>query len=373
MNIYPIALEAWQHRLDLYESIANLKFGPPAPPKDSEPSFQFLYPPSFIPLYAPLGSLPAPWGDIVFRLIGCIGMGWMLGRLMRVQGRRWQPFDYALLSALTVPVSLGALQVGQANTLLACIVLVTCWGIRIRSPIMVGACLAVGIAVKPFMAAPAGLAVLVLPGCVMPLLLGLTTLICLPLLMAPAPYVTEQYISFVHHMTGPCLQVTMDRFADINGLLRGIGRPLTGEWSSGLRVAAGMLLAVWVFRSRSRWNSTDLALLWLGASVAYLMLFNPMTEANSYCMLSVPAALFAWRWIDAGRPAMGWAFAAALPLMGFGSEILRPIASHAAGSRFDLRFMPLTAIAFLLALIRFGLPRNARSAPDIVAEQRSRR
>lgn len=368
IEAYSDALEAWHHRANLYVPAGETVSGGAEPMRYDTVALGFLYPPSFIPLYAPLSFLPAPWGDIVFRLTGCLAMACMLGVLMRTQGRTWQPFDYALLSLLTVPVSLGAVQTGQANTLLASVLLVACWGIQMKKPVVVGVCLAIGLAMKPFMMAPAGLAALILPSCVVPMILAMALLVGLPLLTAPAPYVIEQYLSFVHHITGPCLHVMKDRFADINGLMRGIGWSLDGAWSTGIRTAIGIVLAGWIFRSRRRWSGADLSLLWLGASSAYLMLFNPMTEANSYCMLAIPLGLFAWRWIGGGRPLMGWAFAAALLLMGFGSEILRPLVSHQAGSKFDLRFMPLTAVAFMVALIRLGVPNKRHRSANATTE-----
>ena len=92
------------------------------------------------------------------------------------------------------------------------------------------------------------------------------------------------------------------------------------------------------------------------------MLFNPMNEANSYCMLAVPLALFAWRWIEAGRPLIGWGFAGSLLLMGFASEIIRLLISKSAGNIFDIRFMPLVACAFIACLVRYRIPIRADAA-----------
>jgi hypothetical protein len=322
-------------------------------------TFAFLYPPCFLTIYAPFTWPPAPWGEIAWRACAAFGMAWMLRALILQQPRPSTNIDFALLSLATVPVCLGSLQTGQANLMLAVCMLGACLGLDSGRAWIAGIWMALGIAIKPFMLAPAALAVVLMPRCLPPMLAVLVPLLASPILKAPAAFVLEQYVQFVQLTLGRCMRVSADRFADLNGLLRGLAIEVRGLLSTGVRSAAGIAMAGWIFRARTRLSRCDSALLWLAVSSAYLMLFNPMTEANSYCIVSIPMALCAWRWIDCGDRWRGWGLLAALSAMGFCSELIRPISRH-LGGQFDLRFMPLVMIIFLAALIT-GFPPRTRA------------
>jgi hypothetical protein len=73
---------------------------------------------------------------------------------------------------------------------------------------------------------------------------------------------------------------------DISELLVHLGVPFTGLPATLTRAATGLLMAAGNDRLRS-------VSIWFTASTVWLMLFNPMTETNSYVIL---APVFAW-WI----------------------------------------------------------------------------
>ena len=262
--VYGSALRNWSECADLY----NVRVNTDASTGQTvvEASLAFLYPPSFLVLYKPFTWFPAPWGELAWRVLAA-----------------------CLLAAC---LAIGS---GRAN--------------------LAGTWLALGIAIKPILLAPAALAIVLLPSCLPPLLVVLGLLLASPFLTAPTAYVLKQYGLFLQQTFGPCLNVSEDRFADLNGLLRGMGLEMRAPFSTVVRAGVGLSMAAWMLRARRRLGRVDAALLWLAVSSAYLMLFNPMTEANSYCMLSVPMALCAWRWIDAGRRWVGWSLLASVPAM----------------------------------------------------------
>lgn len=358
---YRAAMDNWARLVDVYRSEADRLAAPGA--TNPTQGLDFLYPPSFLILYAPFTWLPWNLGELLWRALCGFGMAWMLHRLMRRQPRPSDHLDFALLSLAVVPICLGALQMGQANAMLAVSMLATCLAIGADRPAIAGIWLGTSICVKPFMLAPAGLAVLMMPGIALPLVATVATLAATPFLTATPSFVIRQYALFMQQTLGPCMNVSEDRFADLNGLLRGLSLPMSGWLSIAVRGGAGLAMAAWMLRARSRLRPVDGALLWLAASASYLMLFNPMTEANSYCIASFPIAMCAWRWIDAGRPAAGWGFVAALIGMGVLSEVIRPL-SKRLGSQFDLRFMPLVVLVFVIALILWYPPRVAGGAQD---------
>lgn len=361
--VYRWGVDAWRMHLDLYLAYGGdymlqcmAPYGRFLQPRMG---LEYLYPPSFLMLYKPFVLAPVPWGEIVWRCLGAGGMAALLARLMRVQSRPWNHFDFVLLSIGVLPVSLGAIQGGQANVVIAvCLLGATLAMVQGRA-VRAGLWLALGCGIKPFMLAPVGLAFVLCPASLLGVVLGALLVFGVPFLTAPVDYVLDQYMLFARNTLGPCLNAQQDRFADINGLLRMMDMPMQGWVSSGTRALAGLLCAAWMLRVRTRMSRADAAMTWLAVSAGYLMLCNPLTEANSYCLLAVPMVLFAWRWIDAGHGAAGWGSFLALMGMGLLSELIRPI-DRAWGAAFDLRFMPLATLAFLAAVLVIGPPTTPR-------------
>lgn len=358
--VYQSAARNWSECTDLYSVMTYTDASTGQTVVES--SFAFLYPPSFLVLYAPFTWVPAPWGELAWRVLAATAIAWLLRMLIRRQPRPSANLDFVLLSLAVVPVCLGALQMGQANAVLAACLLAACLAIGSGRATLAGTWLALGVAIKPILLAPAALAVVLLPSCLIPMLVTVGLMLASPLLTAPTAYVLKQYGLFLQQTLGPCMNVSEDRFADVNGLLRGMGFEMRAPLSTVVRAAAGLTMAVWMLGARRRLGRVDAALLWLAISSAYLMLFNPMTEANSYCILSVPMALCAWRWIDAGDRWIGWSLLGAVPAMGVCSELIRPISRH-LGGQFDLRFMPLMALLFLAAMIVRFPPRSSTPIP----------
>jgi len=89
------------------------------------------------------------------------------------------------------------------------------------------------------------------------------------------------------------------------------------------------------------------SLLWLSAAAAFLMLFNPMTEANSYVILAPVLGLMAlWEWTR-GTLSLGWLFAGMALTMGLLPNLLRPL----FGNAFALVWHPAMTIGFLFILV----------------------
>ena len=73
------------------------------------------------------------------------------------------------------------------------------------------------------------------------------------------------------------------------------------------------------------------------------MLFNPMTEANSYVILAPVLGLLAWRWGSEGFVTLGWLVAAMVLTMGLLPNLLRPW----LGNYFALAWHPTMTMLFL--------------------------
>lgn len=338
--IYRWAIEAWQAQRPLYT--------------DSE---GFIYLPTFIPIYSPFAGMPVPWGEIAWRAVAAAGIGHALWSLMALVPRPRSPRGFLLLSIACLPVSLGALQMGQANAWIAMSLFQAAAALGRGQHWRAAAWLGLGFAIKPIVLAAMGLAVLRWPRAALPLAAMTAGWILAPFLTAPTAYVLDQYAASLRTILGSCATVTEHRFADVNGILRSVGVAIEPRWSNAVSMAAGLSLACVTLAWGRRFAPDRSALQWLNVSCCYLLLFNPMTEANSYCMLGVPAALLAWEWLgrgeDSSEPrqtaylAAGWVSIAVLLLMGSASELARPW----LGNSLDLWFFPCCALAFGAAAI----------------------
>jgi hypothetical protein len=96
-------------------------------------------------------------------------------------------------------------------------------------------------------------------------------------------------------------------FADINGLLRTIGSPLPGGVSQLVRLTAG-LATLWLWVTGAYRTKEPLrAFILLALSTTYLMVFNPMTEVNSYAIVAPALAVFAVYYLELeGRARSRW-------------------------------------------------------------------
>ena len=333
--IYRWAIEAWQAHKPLYT--------------DSE---GFIYLPTFIPIYSPFAGMPVPLGEIVWRAVAVAGIGHALGSLMALVPRLRSPRGFLMLSIACLTVSLGALQMGQANAWIAMSLFQAAAALGRGRNWRAAAWLSLGFAIKPIVLAAMGLAVLRWPRAVLPLVVMTAGWILAPFLTAPTAYFLDQYVASLRTILGSCATVTEHRFADFNGVFRSVGVAIEPRWSNGVSMAAGLSLGCITVAWGRRFTQDRSALQWLNVSCCYLLLFNPMTEANSYCMLGVPAALLAWEWLgrgeDSSEPrqtaylAAGWVSIAVLLLMGSASELARLW----LGNSLDLWFFPCCALAF---------------------------
>lgn len=322
------------------------------------------YLPTFFSIYGPFEAMPQPWGQLLWRWLAAVGFAHALWLLLGSMERPRLARGFLLLTLVSLPITLGAIQIGQANAWLGVALLYAAAGLARRGPWLAAISLGFGLAVKPLMIAAMGLVAVLRPRIVPAMAIATAGFLALPFLQQSAGFVASEYRASVDNLTGSCLWVEEDRFADLNGVFRALGMPIEPAISAWLRVAAGLALAgltLAIARRARRLDDRELGWLWwLAATAAYLMLFNPMTESNGYCLMGIPMALWAWRWLGtaesaigtvrpdrfAGRAAfgLGWGTLVLVTVMGTASEAFRPW----LGNSLDLWLLPSATLAFLL-------------------------
>ncbi len=314
--------------------------------------FDYHYLPHFAVLFTPFHLLPIPAGDLLWRFLAAGLIMGGLWRLCRSFAGPETPKWFLTATLVSLPLSLPALRNGQANAMLAGFFLYAISSLPRGQWWIATLCLVLGIAAKQLGIVLLLLAVVVYAPLRWRVVIALMVLMILPFLFGHTTYVVGQHRQALVHLQD-CVVVTQHRFADINGLLRTFGTALPPEVSKIVRLlAGGVTLGLWWLGAHRL--KEPLRAVWLYALAAvYLMLFNPMTEANSYAIIA--PALGAWAaWFLFG-PAqektrtLGWSVVSIALTMGILPNLLRPW----FGNHFALFWYPAMTMIFLAMLIGF--------------------
>ena len=320
------------------------------------------YLPHFAVLFTPFHVLPLALGEVLWRFCNAATLVVGLWQLSRAAfGPDWeQAFLWA--SVLTMPLCMTSLRFGNANAVFSGLTLMATTALLERRWGLACGLMALNTAIKPLGLVLILLAPLVYRPLRWRVALAFVGLAIFPFLFGPPSYVWGQLHSAWSNLQA-CAVVTEHRFADLNGILRTFGTSLPPGASKTIRVLAGALTAgLWVWGARR--VREPLACLWLYAlATGYLMLFNPMTEENSYGILA--PALAAWGTLFLLRPEMraarplGWAISAMALSMGLLPNALHPL----FGNYFALFWHPAMAVIFVAMLAAFIGRQSPAPAP----------
>jgi len=324
------------------------------------------YLPHFAVLYGPYHAAGRVVGGIFWRWTAAAGLAAGLWFFCRGISESDRVRAFVIVSAISLPLALIALQNGQANAHLGAALLLAAWCLKTKRWNSAVALLWVATCIKPLGLAAIGLAWATYPHLWWRLAIGLPVFLGFPFLFGPPAYVWGQYLGAWENLRR-CSEVTQHRFADLNGLLRTFGIPLTDKASLAVRALAGMLLMLLCWRVSRRETEPRRALIFLSAAGGFLMLFNPMTEANSYVIFAPVLGLMAWWELDRGSKRLGWLFAAMALTMGLLPNLLHPFFGH----YFSLAWHPAMTLGFLLIIawqvFSPGGPNNRPDEPTAVS------
>jgi len=326
--VFHLASERWWARSDLY-----------ADPRG------YHYLPQFALLFAPFHALPKPVGDVLWRGVSVGLVLWGLAAFLRRTAPDEPGRRFLVACALALAPCLGAVRNGQTNLAFAGLCMLLAAMLAAERPGASAICLVALIALKPLGLVLVLLAPWVYRRVLVPLVFGVTAFAALPFAVAPVDYAAAMYRGAWTHVSGWSV-TTESRFADLTALLRTAGWTLSATASLALRAAAGLatLLLWWRAASRTRepWRALTLVLL----GTIYLMLFNPMTEKNSYAIVAPAFAVAAAVFLE--RPETrraGNALAFVLVSVGVLPELLWRLTRN-----FGLWWDPLTVLAVAIAL-----------------------
>ncbi|SDU01642.1 Protein of unknown function [Verrucomicrobium sp. GAS474] len=296
---------AGAHTVTVYRDAAALWLAH-APLYDLGSIHGFLYFPQAALIFVPFAQLPLALGEVLWRVLSLAFLAYAVWRLaghLR-QERAGLPNAgwFALLSFLLLPSTFASARNGQTNIALAAALLLAALELIARRWTMATLLLLLMLALKPIAAAPLLLAAAVYPAMRLRLLAGLLVFTLVPFLFAPtAPgYVVDQYRLMAEKLK---IAGSPDEhgFCDLGGLLwTFLGHPVPQQTLH--LVSVGAALGVLLLSLAAPRNDPRNAPLWIAALAgAYLMLFNPRTEENSYVILAAVVLPFLAHAMAMGR------------------------------------------------------------------------
>jgi hypothetical protein len=251
----------------------------------------------------------------------------------------------ALLAALLLPLSVGSLNNGQPNSLIAGCLLLGLSAILAQRWWLAAVCLAVPVLFKVY---PVAVILLLLLGC--PVRLGWRIGLCvvvgllLPLAFKDADFVSQLYASWVDQVAGDnrhdrALEKT---YRDFHLLMRCVGWQVSEKAYQVLQLAAAGLAAATVLRGRwCDWSRVLHLRAALDLGCCWIMLFGPATESCTYALLAPTLALAAWEAFQPGQAA--WKRWCMIAMVGqFAAAML--VAVFPFGSRVSFFLLPLGAL-----------------------------
>lgn len=272
---YWTAAENWLHGQPLYNDTGT----------------GFIYLPQFAVLAVPFAILPPLARDLVWRLLTIGVFGWGLERLAsRAEQQSLRPL-FGIATLVAVPLSFSSARNGQATLLIAGLMMASVASMSLGQWTRAATYLVLATAIKPLTLPLALLAAVLYPRLIGRLAIGIALIALLPSLAQSPSYVESQYVACRAMFHAAAAFANRQLFAELFGMLRVFGWPVAESVQTLVRLAlAGLTLAVClVYRRRLgelRWSVYFYAL-----STAYLMLFNPRTENNTYSMLGPAVGL----------------------------------------------------------------------------------
>jgi hypothetical protein len=310
------------------------------------------YLPHFAILFTPFDLLPLAVGEILWRFCAAATLATGLWFFSRELFSAKPEHAFLWATVLAMPLSLGALRNGNANAIFGGVTLLAIVAILRERWWLAIVWMALATALKPL-----GIVLLLLSSiyylpAARRLPAAILALAIFPFFFGRPTYVESQYHEAWRNL-GACAVVTENRFADFNGLLRTLGAPVPPKISTIVRALAGAATALaWLWGARRL--QPALRALWLYALTAgYLMLFNPMTETNSYVIFASALGIWGTYFLvdeDLARRRLGWTIAVMALSMPILPNIFRPI----FGNYFALVWFPAVTLVFLATLTAFA-------------------
>ena len=258
----------------------------------------FIYLPQAAIIHIPFVLVPAKATAVLWRAftVGLFAAGvWRLSRLARREfGRELFP----AISLVAVPLAWSSARNGQSTLAIAGLTMLAAHDLASSHWNRATFWLLAGLALKPLIAAPLLLAAVLYPGMAVRLVVGLAAFLVAPFLTQSAAYVWSQYQLVPRMLSIATVQGQGIYWAEPFSVLMILGVDVPHEVRTVVRLIAAVLTLALCWRAARNFSPQRTAILLYTLSAAYIMLFNPRTENNTYSFIGPAVGLqFAHAWL----------------------------------------------------------------------------
>ncbi|HSQ78179.1 MAG TPA: glycosyltransferase 87 family protein, partial [Nitrospirota bacterium] len=205
--------------------------------------------------------------------------------------------------------------------------------------------LSLGVAVKPLAIVLVLLIMVIYRPMTWRMLLGTAAIALMPFVAQHPAYVLQQYAAFLHSTTKAVhVGVVVQGWSSPFSALRLVGVDLPEHVQTALRLVAALATLVLCVLARRRHDAVHSAIFVFSLAVAYLMLFSPRTENNTYAMLGPAIAVFLAEafFVEKRSPGEG-ILLGSIAVALLGSRLLERLLTPHAGTSW---VSPLMAVCF---------------------------
>ncbi len=320
----------------------------------------FTYLPQAAILFIPFAVFPPVIGEVLWRLVSILLFAFSLRGFAGLAGRSERPL-YPLMSFAALPLVWDCARNGQATLIMTAMMLLTVVDMARSRWWRATLWLALSVAFKPLAIVLVLLVMAIERPMTWRVALGMAATALAPLAMQHPGYVLDQYAAFLRNsQIAAHVAVVARGWSSPFNALQTAGISVSEGIQTAIRLIAAVLTLIFCLLARRRHDAARSAVFVFSLAAAYVILFSPRTEENTYMMLAPALALFLVQaFLIEKRPGEGIMLAAMVLAM-VGS---RPI-EHLMTPRVETSWLsPLMATCFFAyLLVKLFAGRSERSA-----------
>ena len=260
-----------------------------------------IYLPQAYVLSTPFTLLPFNWGGAIWRILNIALFAVGVWQFARLASRGTSRNLFAWVSLPVILLSWSAARHGQMTMAMGGMMLLAVADLADQRWWRATLWLVLGVVLKPLALVLVLLAAVLYPRTSWRLLVGAGLALTLPLLAQHPAYVLDQYVLAVKEL-GIAARVGGEvEFAHLFWLLRAAGLDIPAAGQTAIRLIAAVLTLAVCWLAVRRCRPAEAGVILYTLAVGYLMLFNPRTENNTYCLLAPALGVFAAQAVVAGH------------------------------------------------------------------------
>lgn len=309
----------------------------------------FTYLPQAAILFIPFSLSSVIAGEVAWRLVNIAVFSLGIFNFAGLAGGRSGKKLFPLMTLVTLPMAWDCARNGQATLALTGLMLLAVVDVAQQRWWRATLWLSLGISVKPLMIVLVLLIMAIDRPMSWRIAVGMLVTVLVPFLTQHPGYVMEQYAAcWKNFTTAAHVGAAEGGWTSPFHALRLIGATVPEQAQTVLRLAAalGTLVLCWV--SRRRHDAVGSAVFVFSLSVAYLMLFSPRTENNTYAMLGPAMAVFFAGAVLAEKRSREGLLLGGLVVAILGGRVIERMLTPHAGTSW---VSPLVAVCFTAYLL----------------------